>query len=411
VDLATTALRPFARGWLRRVQGELSLLPVPPAAPRQHVSGPEPDRILVLGNGPATGFGVRTQDLGLPGQLARELAARTGRGTEVDLARGRGMTVSTVLERLPLLRLWRYDAVVVTVGATDAGSLLTEDRWERGMRALLQALRSSSSHVAPIVVLGIRPQAMAFQGVGALNHLVDVHAARLDAVTERVVAEFDLVAQVAMEPALRSIGEKRYFSPDSYRAIARRVAESLEEPLDRRHHDGRWEEAHRRRDEQDAEPQRQLVVDRLDTEDAATRERLDRLVRSASRRFGTSGAALTIIDGDLQRQQASIGLDAEQIPRSRAICDRTIQRDGPLVVGDATTDPTTAGTDMRSRGQRVRFYAGFPIESPDGYRVGALCVFDVHARDPAEFDDLQLRGLAMDVQNELWQEQGWAPRV
>lgn len=101
-----------------------------------------------------------------------------------------------------------------------------------------------------------------------------------------------------------------------------------------------------------------------------------------------------------------VGLDVDQIPRRLAICDRMIHRDGPLVVGDATEYPCTVGTDMRAAGEQVRFYAGYPIESPDGRRLGALCVFDTAFRDPADVDEEQLRELALRVQNQLWAEYG-----
>ena len=399
-------LRPLARGWLQAVQEELSLLPVPAGAPRQHVPGPDEDRVLVFGNGPATGFGVWTQELGLPGQLARDIARTTGRGVEVDLARGRGFTVASAVERLARVRVERYDAVVVTVGATDAGGLLPESDWEVGVRALLAAIRARTSSRTPVVLLGIRPQATAQQGLGVLNRFADRHAGRLDTVSARIASESPQVMHVPLEPALRGAGETRYFTPDSYRAIAEAIAGVLAPSLDRGHVDGSWDASRQRRRMDVSEEQRQDAVDRMQVASPEATERLQRLVRSASTLFGTTGAALTIIDGARQVHKASVGLDVDQIPRRLAICDRTIHRDGPLVVGDATEDPRTVGTDMRAAGEQVRFYAGYPIESPDGYRLGALCVFDTAVRDPADVDEEQLRELALRVQNQLWAEYG-----
>jgi GAF domain-containing protein len=49
----------------------------------------------------------------------------------------------------------------------------------------------------------------------------------------------------------------------------------------------------------------------------------------------------------------------------------------------------------------IRFYAGFPIESPSGERIGSLCVFDPKPRSLAEVDQVLLRELALLVQREL----------
>jgi hypothetical protein len=52
----------------------------------------------------------------------------------------------------------------------------------------------------------------------------------------------------------------------------------------------------------------------------------------------------------------------------------------------------------------LRFYAGYPVEAPDGTRIGALCVFGRSPRDPAESEsELDvLRELALLAQRELW---------
>lgn len=410
MGLGTTMLRPAARTWLRRVQSELSLLPVPSNAARQHVSGPDADRVLVFGNGPATGFGVRSQELGLPGQLAREIGRLTGRGVEVDLGRGRGMTIESAPARLDLLRLPRYDAVVVTLGATDAGGLLPEERWDRAMRALIDAIRARTAPSTPIVVLGIRPQARTPQGIGVFDRLVDVHASRLDAVTARVAAQ-EGVAFAPLEPPLSAIGEDRYFTARSYQAIAAPVAAALAPQLDARHEDGTWDAVRRRRDEVLADEEgRQLAVDRMGVTSRPASQRLERLVRSAAELFDTEYAVVGILDGDLVVAKAATGVDGS-IPRRMTLCDRTVRGEGALVVGDATTDPTAIRYGMHVDGAPVRFYAGYPIETPDGYRLGSLCVFDTAPRDPAQVDVEHLRDLALRVQNELWEEVGWTPAI
>jgi GAF domain-containing protein len=50
----------------------------------------------------------------------------------------------------------------------------------------------------------------------------------------------------------------------------------------------------------------------------------------------------------------------------------------------------------------VRFYAGYPLEAPDGRRVGALCIVDTSPRSFSKREAALLRGLTLRVQHELW---------
>src|SRR4051812_7382892 len=68
---------PFPSSW--------PTLPRPTDYAQSNAPGLDPDRVLVVGSGPAAGWGVRSHELGLPGQLARRLAAATGRGSDVDI--------------------------------------------------------------------------------------------------------------------------------------------------------------------------------------------------------------------------------------------------------------------------------------------------------------------------------------
>lgn len=52
-----------------------------------------------------------------------------------------------------------------------------------------------------------------------------------------------------------------------------------------------------------------------------------------------------------------------------------------------------------------KFYAGYPIESPGGQRVGALCVMDPEPRRFTTQDSELLRSSAQGVQAHLWRDQ------
>jgi GAF domain-containing protein len=73
------------------------------------------------------------------------------------------------------------------------------------------------------------------------------------------------------------------------------------------------------------------------------------------------------------------------------------------VVPDTEADDRFAAGPLLNGDHSMRFYAGFPIESPSGERVGALCVLDSQPRRRADDIDRDLlRELALMVQREMW---------
>ena len=148
------------------------------------------------------------------------------------------------------------------------------------------------------------------------------------------------------------------------------------------------------------EESRQQSVDALDL-DLGPDAELDLIIENARDLFGASGASVTFIDRDVQLTKAAIGMPSDPIPRSVSICNLTIQGAGVFVVEDTMSDPRFVDS-VWSDGERIRFYAGYPVESPGGQRVGALAVVDNRPRGFSDTDATLLRQLALRVQSVLW---------
>jgi GAF domain-containing protein len=74
------------------------------------------------------------------------------------------------------------------------------------------------------------------------------------------------------------------------------------------------------------------------------------------------------------------------------------------VIEDASLDTRYADYSVVAGEPGVRFYAGYPIESPDGQRVGALCIMDTEPRHVTPGNAVLLRSLAQRVQAHLWRD-------
>jgi GAF domain-containing protein len=110
----------------------------------------------------------------------------------------------------------------------------------------------------------------------------------------------------------------------------------------------------------------------------------------------------TVLDRDVQLHVARSNVSVTEVPRSHSFCQHVITQEGGMIVEDATLDQRFHVNPLVTGGPNIRFYAGFPVDSPDGERIGALCIFDSSPRPAGEVDLALLREFAVLVQNELW---------
>ena len=135
--------------------------------------------------------------------------------------------------------------------------------------------------------------------------------------------------------------------------------------------------------------------------DTPPEERFDRLTRIAQRLFGVRIVLVSLVDHERLWIKSSQGLDARQTPRNTSFCGHTILADEPFVVEDASLDPRFADNPLVTGPPSIRFYAGMPLQGPQGHKVGTLCLIDQTPRQFSPEDAAALRDLAALVMLEL----------
>jgi len=149
------------------------------------------------------------------------------------------------------------------------------------------------------------------------------------------------------------------------------------------------------------EDRRLRALDALNILDTPEEERFDLIVRLAQRLFSMPSVAISFVGKDRQWLKSRVGTGYREGPRAEAFCNYTIEQAGPTVVPDTLDDRRFSDRPSVTGPQGTRFYAGEPLESPGGYRVGTLCMWDTKPRDLSEADLGLLNDLARWVEREL----------
>ncbi|MDY7090584.1 MAG: GAF domain-containing sensor histidine kinase [Actinomycetota bacterium] len=140
----------------------------------------------------------------------------------------------------------------------------------------------------------------------------------------------------------------------------------------------------------DNEIDRLAALYSLDILDSAPEQDFDDIVALASKVCGTPMSLVTLLDTDRQWFKARVGTEETGTDRDISFCAHAILGRDLMVVPDATKDPRFADNPQVTCDGGVRFYAGAPLVTTDGFALGTLCVVD---NEPRRLDGEQLQAL------------------
>jgi diguanylate cyclase (GGDEF)-like protein len=149
------------------------------------------------------------------------------------------------------------------------------------------------------------------------------------------------------------------------------------------------------------ERERLRDLERHDLHQASDDPHLERILTLARSLLHTPIALISLVEQDRQWFLARQGLEAQQTPREHAFCTHTILRDEVMVVPDALQDERFADNPLVCGEPHIRFYAGAPLVSHQGHRLGSLCVIDQEPHQPTPEQIQQLQLLAELVMREI----------
>ena len=109
-------------------------------------------------------------------------------------------------------------------------------------------------------------------------------------------------------------------------------------------------------------------------------ESFDRITALAARLFDVPIALISLVDEFRAWFKSSYGFDTREISRDATICNFAVLSDDVLVVADTRNDPRFAYQPFAISEPGIRFYAGAPLLTHDGFNLGTLCLVDSKPR-------------------------------
>jgi len=149
------------------------------------------------------------------------------------------------------------------------------------------------------------------------------------------------------------------------------------------------------------EKKRLKVLWQYEVLDTIPEEMFDDLTELAARICEAPIALITLVDEKRQWFKSRIGATVVETSRDVSFCAHAINQPDLFIVPDATLDKRFADNPFVTSDPKIRFYAGAPLITPDGYALGTLCVIDKIPRELRAEQKQALQILARHVVSQL----------
>ena len=115
------------------------------------------------------------------------------------------------------------------------------------------------------------------------------------------------------------------------------------------------------------------------------------IIHLAATIFNVPISLISLVDEDKCWFKAKIGIDHSQISRNSTYAAHAINQSSEvMVIEDVLKDERFYDSPLALQDPPVRFYAGTPLVTPDGFAIGTLCIID---KVPRKLSENQIRTL------------------
>ncbi|WP_262147504.1 ATP-binding protein [Chryseobacterium foetidum] len=152
----------------------------------------------------------------------------------------------------------------------------------------------------------------------------------------------------------------------------------------------------------DNEEERLRALHRYRITDTPSEESFDGIARLAAQIFDVPVALISLVDAESVFFKANFGMgNAKKANRGKSLCSLAVLDKDVTVFEDALKEPCLLSNPNVIGDFGLRFYAGAPLTTQDGYMIGTLCIIDQKPRTFDSHDSKILQGLAKTVMDQI----------
>jgi GAF domain-containing protein len=123
------------------------------------------------------------------------------------------------------------------------------------------------------------------------------------------------------------------------------------------------------------------------------------LTHIVAQTFAVPIALISMVAEEEVHFKGNIGMEGtDRTERGMSLCSLAVLDAEPTIFKDALKDPCLLRNPLVVGDFGLRFYAGAPIKSPDGFMIGTVCVVD---KEPREFTETEKELLQRFAQNAM----------
>ncbi len=144
------------------------------------------------------------------------------------------------------------------------------------------------------------------------------------------------------------------------------------------------------------------VLKRYKILDTPPEHAFDNVAKLATQIFNVPISLVSLVDTEQVFFKANVGMgNARSTSRGLSLCSLAVLKDEVTVFEDAVHEPCLLANPLVSGAFGLKFYAGAPLITHDGFLIGTMCIVDKVARNFSEADRNILAGLAKIVMDEI----------
>lgn len=151
--------------------------------------------------------------------------------------------------------------------------------------------------------------------------------------------------------------------------------------------------------------ERALKLSEYDIDYSDIHGKLDDLTRLAAHVAGTPISLINLLDTTTQWTVSNFGLDIDQMPREDTVCQYVVMDDDTFEVPDMNKDERFKDKEYVTDNPHIQYYYGVPLKTPDGHRIGAMCVMDTDVHQLSPEKEAFLKIIANEVITRIEYEQ------